>query len=990
MVDSSKEEDNFVSEKLVGLSEEEGAVSSSDSSESDSSSVESSSDSADSDSSYRGAWHAAVKELTSELRVVIPDDSRWRCIRNGKVVSSDRLGDFFIMRFRRLVIHFDFDIDDIIPLVFSSVKLLLEYESEPRQLVRLAHTGRATDLVERLHRNLDPFFQAQDIFASEPPAVKWQSQLLKERRDRLKHYQVLLADSNAFKAQIQSEIDHDQEDGEFQYFLELMTVLKHDYLTYSENLLPSERDVLLAVSDRVSALSGINVVTLPKWFVPPLETASLGDVSEWRGGFVSVDYESANKNKAGFVAGVKQWVDLNHPHIAKLYGACHVGKRFYVHEAPDPDGISSKRRDIWRLIYQCALGLWYLVERGMPYRAFSLAMVAKSSNQDKFMLLHGVGMAVSSSAAERATTPSVSDLSYLAKAVWPRLRPDDADFELSRASVDRVCPASLTDSEWSVLTAMIKTDENDKAAILCILQQLQQLAGASEAPTRKSLIGQHKQLRDAVVPSTSLSFELLFLKLREFFSSDADENEHFLDLAVFKRLVALYDQLQDQLCSSLSPELLTSFINVAARFYRTTVMRNDQSASSVFSALSESCAVRTIASKNYSYHHELDRVVAFPIVDGSDPVHDWKPRWSDFQRQLVQQSPLSNNIGSSCPSMAVLTVITESQDDDEHEPCEEKSSGSSDKLLSDASLDERAVLTRFEATKRRGAYSSAALEPLDFALSRSTRSVVVPEWFIPSYEIELGEFLGQGSFGAVYRGKWFDTDVVIKILLKDTPEQRRDFVREADVWFALNHPNVVHLFGACHVGPRPFFVCEFAGRWTLNQYRSHSSYDDDMMSFYLHAMAAGLQSLHEHGIVHGDLKGNNILLDEDSLPKLADFGLSRFVRDDDEEESDGVGALGAYRWKAPECLSGSRPTFASDVFSLAMCIIEAKTGEYPWGTMDDAVVKFHVKRGALPDRPECFSNYEWDLVTRMCCFDPSERIDMAEVVQRLDRWRRAA
>lgn len=184
-------------------------------------------------------------------------------------------------------------------------------------------------------------------------------------------------------------------------------------------------------------------------------------------------------------------------------------------------------------------------------------------------------------------------------------------------------------------------------------------------------------------------------------------------------------------------------------------------------------------------------------------------------------------------------------------------------------------------------------------------------------------------------------------------------------------------------------MCEFSGRWTLKEYLSQEKVVGFELYFSLHAAASGLRSLHEHGIVHGDLKGNNILVEGDGWTRLAGFGLSRFVRDADAEEgSEGDGAFGAYRWKAPECLNGARPTFASDLYSFAMCIIEAKTGESPWGTMDDAVVKFHVKRGQLPDRPSCFKDNEWDLVTHMCCFDPSERVDMAVVVEALDLWRR--
>lgn len=75
-------------------------------------------------------------------------------------------------------------------------------------------------------------------------------------------------------------------------------------------------------------------------------------------------------------------------------------------------------------------------------------------------------------------------------------------------------------------------------------------------------------------------------------------------------------------------------------------------------------------------------------------------------------------------------------------------------------------------------------------------------------------------------------------------------------------------------------------------------------------------------IVHGNLKGNNILVCNDST-KLADFGLSIFAGR--AAPTDCIGARGAFRWKAPEVLNGSVPTFESDVYSFGMCVIEAMT-----------------------------------------------------------------
>ncbi|EGZ29325.1 hypothetical protein PHYSODRAFT_415727, partial [Phytophthora sojae] len=205
----------------------------------------------------------------------------------------------------------------------------------------------------------------------------------------------------------------------------------------------------------------------------------------------------------------------------------------------------------------------------------------------------------------------------------------------------------------------------------------------------------------------------------------------------------------------------------------------------------------------------------------------------------------------------------------------------------------------------------------------------LPIWFIPVHQIELGRHIASGSFGAVYEGTWLGSKVVVKQVLTDQTdaENRRQFQSEADLRFSLNHDHILKLYGACHE-ERPFFVCERATRWTL----AKGAPGD------LEVYSPGLRHLHDSGIVHGDLKGNNILVCDDGV-KLADFGLS--FRPDTAAASNG--ALGAYRWKAPECLNGESPTFASDIYSFGVCIVEALTGQVPWGnSMPEQAVRYNV------------------------------------------------
>ncbi|GAB9477594.1 Tkl protein kinase, partial [Globisporangium polare] len=225
--------------------------------------------------------------------------------------------------------------------------------------------------------------------------------------------------------------------------------------------------------------------------------------------------------------------------------------------------------------------------------------------------------------------------------------------------------------------------------------------------------------------------------------------------------------------------------------------------------------------------------------------------------------------------------------------------------------------------------------------------------------------IGVGAFGEVYKATWLDTPVVIKFMGYEADEDAYShgmFFHELRVWFPLSHPHVVKLYGACHVGKR-FFVCEFVGNGTLDKYLKRDGNSEKSWQL-LYQVALGLQHLHENNVLHNDLKCDNVLIGSDGDAKIADFGLSSIlnsaeVRIDPRKQ-------GAVQWRSPEYLRGERLTLASDIYAFAMLILEAMTGQPPWGRMIDAAVGIQVKRGGFPLRPESLSDAQWNLIKMMC------------------------
>ncbi|GAB9470567.1 Serine/threonine protein kinase [Globisporangium polare] len=299
--------------------------------------------------------------------------------------------------------------------------------------------------------------------------------------------------------------------------------------------------------------------------------------------------------------------------------------------------------------------------------------------------------------------------------------------------------------------------------------------------------------------------------------------------------------------------------------------------------------------------------------------------------------------------------------------------------VSDSTLEEALAELKFEIDRDRGEPEETIallVRVLDTVVELTGVIVpTMPVWFIRRDDVVLGEQFDQGSFGEVHRGVWNGKEVCVKLLLMDDADTQRDFLKETAVWHDLSHQNVVTMHGGCHVGKPLFFVSEYATKGNFVDYFVKKENKQSMWRLF-HQAAQGLAYLHENRKVHCDIKCNNILVSEDGIAKLCDFGYSH-------TKTLSVGKSikpqpSSACWKAPECLLeqgfAANPTFMSDVYSLGMTIIEAKIGGVPWGVQSGDDIVDQIASGEGYPRPEgIFTDKEWGVVQAMTAFRPTDR-----------------
>jgi len=196
------------------------------------------------------------------------------------------------------------------------------------------------------------------------------------------------------------------------------------------------------------------------------------------------------------------------------------------------------------------------------------------------------------------------------------------------------------------------------------------------------------------------------------------------------------------------------------------------------------------------------------------------------------------------------------------------------------------------------------------------------------YRIE--RTLGHGGMAAVYLAH--DEELQRPVAVKVPAEQFGDeetfrlrFLREARLAGRLSHPNVVQVYDAGETDGRPFIVMEYVPGRTLAECGRLSP--QRVVELGLQA-CAGLQHAHDRGLVHRDVKPGNLLLRDDDVLKIADFGIARAAESTRHTQVGTI--LGTAAYLAPEQIAGGDATPASDLYSLGAVLYELLTGRPPY------------------------------------------------------------
>ncbi|KAF8393527.1 hypothetical protein HHK36_021771 [Tetracentron sinense] len=232
----------------------------------------------------------------------------------------------------------------------------------------------------------------------------------------------------------------------------------------------------------------------------------------------------------------------------------------------------------------------------------------------------------------------------------------------------------------------------------------------------------------------------------------------------------------------------------------------------------------------------------------------------------------------------------------------------------------------------------------------------VAEWEIPWEDLQIGERIGLGSYGEVYRADWNGTEVAVKKFLDQdfSGDALEQFRCEIGIMLRLRHPNVVLFMGAVTRPPNLSILTEFLPRGSLYRllHRPNIQLDEKRRMRMALDVVKGMNYLHTSHptIVHRDLKSSNLLVDKNWVVKVCDFGLSRLKH---HTFLSSKSTAGTPEWMAPEVLRNEPSNEKCDVYSFGVILWELATLRMPWSGMNPmqvvGAVGFQNRRLEIPE-----------------------------------------
>ncbi|MFL5760827.1 MAG: Stk1 family PASTA domain-containing Ser/Thr kinase [Thermomicrobiales bacterium] len=259
----------------------------------------------------------------------------------------------------------------------------------------------------------------------------------------------------------------------------------------------------------------------------------------------------------------------------------------------------------------------------------------------------------------------------------------------------------------------------------------------------------------------------------------------------------------------------------------------------------------------------------------------------------------------------------------------------------------------------------------------------------------IDRLIGEGGMAEVYLGHdlLLNRPVAIKMLRAQyarDPNFRARFEREAQAAASFTHPNIIDIYDVGEEGETPYIVMEYGAGDNLQQIiEAEGPFDPDDVASLTEQVASALDYAHERGFVHRDIKPQNILVDEDGLAKVVDFGIAKGLADTDLTVA-GTG-LGTVHYVSPEQASGLMATPSSDIYSLAVVAYEMVTGQLPFDA--DTPVGIAMKHVNEPPIPPAKINPAVprsvnDVIMRALAKDPTKRFPSASsFADALTTWR---